>query len=200
MKPFLNIMVAMDAKNGIGINNTLPWSLKEDERWFLTISTMTKDSLKRNAIIIGRLTYESFCKYLTKYFVHWHFIVITSHSLESIKAMCPQSHVDVVVSFEQALLTAHTLSCDLEKGIESVFVLGGIRPYEEAMASGLVRRVYLTRIFAEYSCDTHWSSLDLNKFRKIRRSNNETLAELDDQIVEESGVTYQFQVYELNEE
>ncbi|CAF4350195.1 unnamed protein product, partial [Adineta steineri] len=76
----------------------------------------------------------------------------------------------------------------------------GIRPYEEAMASGLVRRVYLTRIFAEYSCDTHWSSLDLNKFRKIRRSNNETLAELDDQIVEESGVTYQFQVYELNEE
>ncbi|CAF1021622.1 unnamed protein product [Adineta ricciae] len=198
MDRFLNIMMAMDAKNGMGINNTLPWKLNEDERWFLSISTTTKDPLKRNAVIIGRLTYESFCKYLTKSFVHWHFIVITSNSLESIKANYEQSHLDAVRSFDEAVRMARGFLDDPEKGIESVFVLGGVQPYEQAMASDLVHRIYLTRIFAEYSCDTYWSNLNLSQFRRIQRSKDEILAELDDQIIEENGVTYQFQVYEFD--
>ncbi|CAF1435770.1 unnamed protein product [Adineta ricciae] len=183
MDRFLNIMMAMDAKNGMGINNTLPWKLNEDERWFLSISTTTKDPLKRNAVIIGRLTYESFCKYLTK---------------KSIKANYEQSHLDAVRSFDEAVRMARGFLDDPEKGIESVFVLGGVQPYEQAMASDLVHRIYLTRIFAEYSCDTYWSNLNLSQFRRIQRSKDEILAELDDQIIEENGVTYQFQVYEFD--
>ncbi|CAF1435881.1 unnamed protein product [Adineta ricciae] len=199
MHRFLNIMMAMDVNNGMGMNNKLPWKLNEDERWFLSISTTTKDPLKRNAVIIGRLTFESFCKYLTKNFIHWHFIVITSNSLESIKANYEQSHIDVVRSFDEAVRMARGFLDNSEKGIESVFVFGGVHPYEQAMASGLVYRVYLTRIFAEYPCDTYWSSLDLSQFRRIQRSKNEILAELDDQIIGENGVTYQFQVYEFDE-
>ena len=62
-------------------------------------------------------------------------------------------------------------------------MFGGIQPYEQAMASGLVYRVYLTRIFAEYPCDTYWSSLDLSQFRRIQRSKDEILAELDEKMV-----------------
>lgn len=81
--------------------------------------------------------------------------------------------------------------------IESVFVFGGVNPYEQTLEAKLVKRIYLTRILAKVpECDVRVSKFDLRDFRRIKRSNHEVLAELDDQIFEENGWKYQFQVYE----
>lgn len=204
MKPFMNMILAMDENNTIGHEGKLPWGpLPTDFNWYITLSTATKDSSKRNAIVIGRVTFEEMMKFNTKYVSHWHFIVITSHSAESIhsaQADFDKNYIDVVKSFEEANQRAKLLLDTPNSMIESVFVFGGAGPYEQALKMKVVQRVYLTRIFAKVpNCDTRVKNFDLSDFRRIKRPSGELLAELDDQILEENGWKYQFQVYERND-
>jgi len=55
-----NIIVAMDNNRGIGLNNKLPWSFKEDMKYF---KNLTKGA-GNNAIIMGKNTYLSINKAL----------------------------------------------------------------------------------------------------------------------------------------
>ena len=55
-----NIIVAMDKNRGIGLNNQLPWSFKEDIIYF---KNLTKGA-GNNAIIMGKNTYHSINKEL----------------------------------------------------------------------------------------------------------------------------------------
>jgi len=188
MEPFLDLMVAMDQNNGIGINNKVPWNLPGDWAWLMTISTTTVDPKKRNAIIVGRLTHEEMGSLAKR----WYSIVITSKP----NLVKQSDDVICVSSFEQAISVAHNLHSKNDK-IENVFVLGGVQPYEQAIRSKLVKRVYLTRIFAEFNCDTRWTTMNLTDYKRIKRNENEILASEDDQIKEENGIKYQFQVYDF---
>jgi dihydrofolate reductase len=200
-KPFLDIVVAMDENNSIGHEGKIPWvPLPTDHHWYLTHSTNTKDPLKRVVLIIGRLTFVETIQFFKEYLPRWHFIVISRQSPEVLfntYSNIDRNHVDVVNSFDQAAQKAKLLIDTPSAMIESAFVFGGVSPYEDAMASNLVKRIYLTRIFAKVpKCDAQISKFDLSNFRRIKRSNDEILAELDDKIIEENGWTYQFQVYE----
>lgn len=199
--PFLNIIVAMDEKNSIGHEKTIPWApLPTDRQWLVTHSTVTKDPSKRIAIIIGRVSFEEVLQFFPEYLPRWHFIVITRQvpdTLNNNYSNIDKIQVDIVNSFDQAAQTAKVLLDTPSAMIESVFVFGGVGPYEQALASKLVKRIYLTRIFAEFpECDARLSQFDLNDFQRIKRSNDENLSELDDKIIEENGWKYQFQIYE----
>ncbi|CAF0931483.1 unnamed protein product [Rotaria sordida] len=188
----------MDEKNTIGHEGKLPWALlPTDYYWYLTHATTTKDASKRVALILGRLTFEDVIKFDKKYLSKWHLIVITKQLPEifyNTYADYDRNHIDVVNSFDQAAHKAKQLLDTPSSMIESVFVFGGVRPYEQALESKLVQRIYLTRIFAEVpQCDTRVSNFDLSDFRRIKRSSDEILAELDDKIFEENGWKYQFQ-------
>jgi dihydrofolate reductase len=201
MEPFMNIAVAMDENNAIGHEGKIPWApLPTDKRWYLTHATTTKDPSKRIALIVGRLTLEDLITFDQKYVSRWHFIVITKQLPEILydtHSNLDRKHVDVVNSFEQAAHRAKLLLDTPSEMIESVFVFGGVRPYEQALAAKVVKRIYLTRIFAVVSkCNARLSNFDLTDFRRIKRSNDEILAELDDKIIEENGWKYQFQVYD----
>lgn len=201
IKPFINIVVAMDEKNAIGHERKIPWApLPTDYNWYLTHATTTKDPLKRVALILGRFTFEDAIKFDQKYVSRWHFIVITSQLPEILYntySNIDRNQVDVVNSFDQAAQKAKLLLDTPSSMIESVFVFGGVGPYEQALESKLVKRIYLTRIFAEVpDCDARISKFDLSDFQRIKRPSDEILAELDDKIIEENGWKYQFQVYE----
>ncbi len=201
IKPFINIVVAMDEKNAIGHEKKIPWApLPTDYNWYLTHATTTKDPLKRVALILGRFTFEDAIKFDQKYVSRWHFIVITSQLPEILYntySNIDRNQVDVVNSFDQAAQKAKLLLDTSSAMIESVFVFGGVGPYEQALESKLVKRIYLTRIFAEVpDCDARISKFDLSDFQRIKRPSDEILAELDDKIIEENGWKYQFQVYE----
>ena len=51
----VNLIVAMDKNNGIGINNKIPWYLKQDLLYF---KNLTKGA-HNNAIIMGKNTFNS---------------------------------------------------------------------------------------------------------------------------------------------
>jgi dihydrofolate reductase len=201
MKPFINIITAMDETNAIGHEKKTPWGpLATDYYWYSTHATTTKDPLKRVALILGRITFEETILFDKKYVSRWHFIVITRQPPETFYKSYPnidRNQIDVVNTFDQAAVREKDLIETPIAMVESVFVFGVVSPYEQALASNLVKRIYLTRILAEFpQCDARVSNFDLKDFRRIKRSSDEVLAELDDKICEENGLKYQFQVYE----
>lgn len=201
MKPFMDMVLAMDEINTIGHEGKIPWTpLPTDKKWYLTHTTTTKDPSKRVALILGRITFDGTIRFHKEYLSKWHFIVITSQSSEifyNSYANFDNTRIDVVNCFDQAAERARLLLDTPSAMVESVFVFGGARPYEEALEAKLVKRIYLTRVFSEFpQCNARVSKFDLSDFRRIKRPDGELLAELDEKIVEENGWKYQFQVYE----
>lgn len=56
--PKLTLIVACTASNGIGKNGNLPWRLSKEMGYFARVTTSTPAN-KRNAVIMGRKTWES---------------------------------------------------------------------------------------------------------------------------------------------
>lgn len=100
----INIIAAVSRNNVIGVNNTIPWKIKEDMQMFKKLTT-------NNTIIMGRKTFESIGKPLP----NRKNIVISSNKIN-----------DVITypSLKEALD-----NCKNEK----VFLIGGSRIYEEGM-------------------------------------------------------------------
>lgn len=57
----LTIIVAATKANGIGINNSLPWHLPKDMKYFSQVTSNAADG-QQNAVIMGRKTWESIPK------------------------------------------------------------------------------------------------------------------------------------------
>ena len=57
-RPF-QIVVATTLERGIGLDGGMPWNLPKDMKYFKEITIKTRDSSKRNAVIMGRKTWDS---------------------------------------------------------------------------------------------------------------------------------------------
>ena len=57
----INIVLASTKAHGIGLNNTLPWRLKQELKHFKNITTSYNptESNRQNAIVMGRKTWDS---------------------------------------------------------------------------------------------------------------------------------------------
>ena len=54
-----NLIVAACENMGIGVNGSLPWRLRKEMKYFATMTKRTENPEKRNAVIMGRKTWES---------------------------------------------------------------------------------------------------------------------------------------------
>ena len=116
----------------IGIDNTLPWSLPKDLKYF-------KEQTKNHAIIMGRKTYESIQRPLPKR----HNIVITSQK----SWQQPGTHA--VDSLDKAITLANTLSSQTKH-----FIIGGESIYQLALP--LVSEIHLTVVNNHTNGDRHF--------------------------------------------
>ncbi|MDF1682715.1 MAG: dihydrofolate reductase [Patescibacteria group bacterium] len=48
----INLILAVDDKNGIGKNNDLAWRIKSDMSYFKNITSKTTDLAKMNAVVM----------------------------------------------------------------------------------------------------------------------------------------------------
>ena len=153
-KPYLTIVVALDDCNGIGRDNQVPWHIKNDMKFFRYVTSELKDPSKQNALIIGRKTYETFPKPLPN---RLNVVISRNPTLANIH----EPDVVRADSFADALTWAKN-----DETVENVFVIGGVAIYEAAMESGLVKRVFVTRVKGDYHCTAIWSSFDVSKFQR----------------------------------
>lgn len=127
------LIVARTRNGVIGRDNTMPWHLPEDLRYFRRV-TMGKP------VIMGRNTWESLGKPLPGR----DNIVITRN---------PDYYADgatVVNDLETALLVADNFAS--ARGADEIMVIGGAQVYAAALPQ--VQRAYITEIDADIDGDT----------------------------------------------
>lgn len=147
-------LIVAAAKNGvIGRDNSLPWHLPEDLKYFKRV-TLGKP------IIMGRKTYESIGRPLpgrTNIVVtrqpHWR-----------------AEGVEVAGSLEQALAAAGRAA--QESGVEEVMVIGGAQLYAQSLARA--DKIYLTEVQPEIEGDAVFPVLNPRDWRELSRKNQTT--------------------------
>jgi dihydrofolate reductase/thymidylate synthase len=141
--PQFACVLAADAAHGIGVANGLPWpKLPTDVEHFKRVTTLTRDSARRNAVIMGRKTWDSLP-------ARWRPL---------------DGRVNVVVSHAPpplpvGVLAAHDLDDAIAQataaGVEQIFVVGGAQIYAQAMRDPRCELVYYTDVRGTFATDAH---------------------------------------------
>ena len=147
-----DVVVAADLDWGIGKTAGLPWpKLKGDLAHFKRVTTEALAG-QRNAIIMGRRTWES-TEVAGRPLPRRLNIVISRNML-----IAPEG-VAAARSLDEALGSA-TKAPD----VTSTFVVGGAQIFREALAHSALRSIYLTRVEGRFGCDTVIPNLDAMGF------------------------------------
>ena len=212
----VKLIVAMCKNNGIGYDNKIPWRISEDMNYFSKktsgnygIVMRNKNSketyvedlnnsqhIKKNAVIMGRNTWESLPKKYKP--LPYRVNIILS---KNAKKQEDELNGDVV--FSSSVDDAMSLlrngpeqddGCDKrekgekgEKGekkhINHIWIIGGSSVYKEFMIranTNKISKYYITYIDKQYDCDTYFPLLEnmnkyyLTRFEKHRCIDNNT--------------------------
>lgn len=138
-------IVAIAKNRVMGVNNTLPWHLPEDMKFF-------REKTKDHIMIMGRKTFESLGKPLP----HRLHIIITSNRNYNYN----HPLVIVVANLEEALDVAKT---HLTQWPEEVFIIGGSGVFKESFP--YVHKIYLTMIDRDFQGDVFYPELPRDQFK-----------------------------------
>ena len=142
------LICAMAENRVIGKNNSLPWHLSEDLKYF-------KRSTMGNSIIMGRKTWESIGRALPG---RTNIVVTTNPDYEAEAAR-------VVSSLAAAIELAGSIS--IIDGSEEAFIIGGAGLYQAALP--IADRFHLTRVHAEVEGDTFLAEFDESDWHEVSR-------------------------------
>ena len=142
----LKMIVAYDLNQGIGKNNKLPWYIREDLKYF---STLTKGDGK-NAIIMGKNTWNS----IPKKPLPKRDNLILSTTLEIEESNPKQTYVKSFSDINKILQF-----CENEK-YDEVWIIGGSKIYEQLITHKLLKYIYVTHIQETYDCDTFFPKMN----------------------------------------
>lgn len=141
----LTHVAAMSQNRVIGTQNTLPWNIPEDLKFF-------RETTKGHIMIMGRKTFDSIgAKPLPQRF----HIVITRQDLQSTHPL-----VRYVKTLDEALEVARPLTAQWG---EEVFIVGGGEIYRQSME--VTDKIYLTLIHKHFEGDTLYPEISSDKFQ-----------------------------------
>ena len=157
-------LVALSNNYVIGVNNDLPWKLKEDLRHF---SAYTQNK----AIVMGRKTFESIGRPLPN-----RKNIVISSTLSS------TSEIQIVNSLDQAISEATDWNKE-NNLVEEVVLIGGGYIFKESI--NLVNKLVLTRVNCDIDGDvfyprldfTEWSITSSESFKKDEENEYDFLVE-----------------------
>ncbi|MGE3684620.1 MAG: dihydrofolate reductase [Bdellovibrionales bacterium] len=145
----LSHIVAAAENDVIGVNNTLPWDIPEDMKFF-------RDKTKGKALIMGRKTFESVGHPLPQRLN----VVVTRRP----DYPPPAPNVVIQPDLNSAIEFCRT---QVSKYGEEVFIIGGGEIFKESMS--LVDVIYLTRIHQEFPGDVHYPRVSSKEFDLVER-------------------------------
>lgn len=150
------IIVAVCRNNGIGINQTLPWIIKEDLQHF---SKTTKGNGK-NAMVMGKNTWLSIGgKPLPK---RDHLILSSSlyeegKSSNTLKEIEQSGCCKVFPSIDEMKIWC------LERNYEEIWIIGGESIYKQFINDPLTTEICVTNIDKDFDCDTFFPLHDITR-------------------------------------
>jgi dihydrofolate reductase/thymidylate synthase len=172
-----DIVVAATSDGGIGVNGGLPWRLSQDMAFFKEITSkvdnspnsVTNDVIMKNAVIMGRKTYESIP---TKFRpLRDRVNVILSHN-SNIRNDLSLDDDDVIIA-DSLMNALHILSDGpISNNIAKIFVIGGGTVYKEALMSPFCSGIWMTSIENKFEgIDTYFPVISAQLFQLTSRSN-----------------------------
>ena len=177
----LSAVVAVTPSWGIGESGTLPWkavgvSLPGDMAYFRQMTTETIDKNKRNAILMGRRTWEGIPD---KYKPLPNRLNIVLSNDQEFKYSLPKE-----------VLSADNLENSISMAsqypdIERIVVIGGVSLFEETLFHQGCDSYHVTFIETEFPCDTFLTQKSIDKLKSMEpRSSSEPQIE--------NGVKYRY--------
>ena len=142
----LNMIVAVDENNRIGLNNKLPWNNKKDMKYF---SKTTKGN-GNNAILMGKNTWLSLPK---KPLPNRYNVIMTT--TENYNGLNYSS----IKNFNN--------DSELFKDIETLWIIGGSQIYNYFI--NIVDEIHISKIVGNYNCDTFFPKIP-NNFKLIEEN------------------------------
>jgi dihydrofolate reductase/thymidylate synthase len=165
---YFSIIVAFDSAYGIGLKNQLPWQLPADLRHFKEITTTTNLPSKKNAVVMGRNTWESLPSKVRPLPGRCNMVLTHKPQADFGQGVLKASSIDEALGLVGA-------------DIDQVFVIGGAKVYASAIEHPSCRSLYITHIKSQFSCDTFFPRIS-PQFMLISASEE----------MVENGIKYQF--------
>jgi len=135
--------VACDNQGGIAKNGSIPWNFPQELKYFSKVTSTTNDPTKKNAILMGRKTWESLPRRPLPNRIN---IVLSSVPVSE--------NLDPNIVFVTSIETALEYVTKNDH-IEQLFVIGGEQIYNTFMTEYLtmIDHIYYTEIQENYECD-----------------------------------------------
>jgi dihydrofolate reductase len=145
-----SVIVAADKNNGIGKNNTLPWALKADMKYFKEVTSKATFSTERNVVIMGKNTWFSIPEKFRPLPNRLNVVISKQMTFSpSSSELTNEENLWFSSTFETALKSINIRNSLFDK----IFVIGGGQLYKEAFIHPDCSEILLTRIDADYNCD-----------------------------------------------
>ncbi|XP_040011778.1 dihydrofolate reductase isoform X1 [Xiphias gladius] len=189
MSRIVNGIVAVCPDLGIGKNGNLPWHpvrLNNEFKHFRKMTATSSAKGKQNVVIMGRKTWFSIPE-KNRPLNNRINIVLSREYKEP-----PAGAHHLVGDFSSALRLIDT---ELADQADQVWVIGGSSLYKELMEIPGTRRLFVTRIMKQFECDTFFPEISPDKYCLLPE-----FPEVPQELQEESGIQYRFEVYESIEQ
>ena len=143
MNSVISHVVAMSNNNVIGVNNKLPWQLKDDLEHF-------KEYTTGKIIIMGRKTFESIGRPLPN---RQNYVI--SSNLREIDG------ISIFQNLENAIIAAKKYNKDLDSAQE-IAIIGGGYLFRDSI--NYFNKLVLTRVDCEIDGDVYYPKIDLKNW------------------------------------
>lgn len=163
----MNIILACDKNYGIGINNQLPWNLKDDMIHF----KKTTVGKKNNVVIMGKNTYLSLKNPLPN---RTNFVV-SKTLFHEIANKYNINNNDIIyynnftICNDFVFATSHAKEmCNLFENTGEIWIIGGAKLYEHVISNYDINKAIITIINDTFNCDVY---LEKNTIQFINNCN-----------------------------
>ncbi|GAU47467.1 hypothetical protein TSUD_90350 [Trifolium subterraneum] len=143
---------------GISMDGKLPWTLPTDQKFFDDITTITSDPGKKNAVVMGRKSWEAIPPENRPLSGRLNIILTRSGTFDIATAENVLLCGSVSSAMELLASSPYCLS------IEKVFLTGGGEIFREALHGPGCEAIHITEIEASIECDTFMPRIDFSVF------------------------------------
>lgn len=149
-----SIFSRIDSSHGISKNGIIPWNMKSDLEYFRSVTVGDKN----NAVIMGRITYETIPE------IHRplkdRICIIVSRNWRQVD----NHKITVASSLLEALQIAGG------KKFDNVYVIGGEQIYNQAISRFLYLcdKIYITKLKSTYECDQFFPWDEISNFPRYK--------------------------------
>ncbi|KAK0402300.1 hypothetical protein QR680_016257 [Steinernema hermaphroditum] len=175
----MNLIVAMDSKNGIGKGNDIPWRLRKDMAHFSMMTKKTSDENRVNVVIMGRKCWDSLPAKFRP--LPGRINVVLS------RTMTPQKSENLIVSRSLEEAVELLQSDQYRSRIETIWNIGGREIYALGLQSPLLHKLVITRVQGDFDAEVRFPDVEWKHFEK-----ND---DFDGTEIEENGVKYHYESY-----